>query len=147
MAELTGDHQLCKEEISATQIIVCTPEKWDIITRKGGERTYTQLVRLVILVSGPAESQHGRGWQGPLWVTQPNPLPKQGHPEQAAQHRGQAESEYLQRRGRPGQSPGSGEEGDGGRRVRRRDEDVSGAWLGRDSDLGWACLGPRKQLC
>lgn len=51
MAELTGDHQLCKEEISATQIIVCTPEKWDIITRKGGERTYTQLVRLVILVS------------------------------------------------------------------------------------------------
>ena len=31
------------------------------------------------------ESQHGRGWQGPLWVTQPNPLPKQGHPELAAQ--------------------------------------------------------------
>ena len=51
VAELTGDHQLCKEEISATQIIVCTPEKWDIITRKGGDRTYTQLVRLVILVS------------------------------------------------------------------------------------------------
>ncbi|EPQ09075.1 U5 small nuclear ribonucleoprotein 200 kDa helicase [Myotis brandtii] len=49
VAELTGDHQLHKEEISATQIIVCTPEKWDIITRKGGERTYTQLVRLIIL--------------------------------------------------------------------------------------------------
>ena len=31
-----------------------------------------------------SESQHGRGWQGPLWVTQSNPLPKQGHPEQAA---------------------------------------------------------------
>lgn len=46
--ELTGDHQLTKEQISATQIIVCTPEKWDIITRKGGERTYTQLVRLMI---------------------------------------------------------------------------------------------------
>jgi len=30
------------------------------------------------------ESQHGRGWQGPLWVTQSKPLPKQGHPEQAA---------------------------------------------------------------
>jgi len=29
------------------------------------------------------------GWKGPLWVTQPNPLPKQGHPEQSAQHRGQ----------------------------------------------------------
>jgi len=31
-------------------------------------------------------------------VTQPNPLPKQGHPEQAAQHRVQAGLEYLQRR-------------------------------------------------
>ncbi|KAK3589739.1 hypothetical protein CHS0354_021060 [Potamilus streckersoni] len=46
--ELSGDHQLTKEQINATQIIVCTPEKWDIITRKGGERTYTQLVRLMI---------------------------------------------------------------------------------------------------
>jgi len=53
------------------------------------------------------ESQDGRGWQGPLWVTQPNPLPKQGHPEQAAQHRGQVWLEYLQRRrlhSLPGQS-------------------------------------------
>ena len=48
--------------------------------------------------SSPTESQHVQGWQGPLWVTQPNPLPKQGHPEQAAQHRGQAGLEYLQRR-------------------------------------------------
>jgi len=57
-----------------------------------------------------AESQHGRGWQGPLWVTQSNPLPKQGHPEQAAQNRGQAGLEYLQRRrlhSHPGQ-PGPG---------------------------------------
>jgi len=44
------------------------------------------------------ESQNGRGWKGPLWVTQPNPLPKQGHPEPAAQHRVQAGLEYLQRR-------------------------------------------------
>lgn len=51
MDELTGDHQLNKEQIMATQVIVCTPEKWDIITRKGGERTYTQLVRLMIFVS------------------------------------------------------------------------------------------------
>lgn len=57
MSELTGDHQLCKEEINATQIIVCTPEKWDIITRKGGERTYTQLVRLIIVVSPPSTLQ------------------------------------------------------------------------------------------
>jgi len=39
-----------------------------------------------------------RGWKGPLWVTQPNPLPKQGHLEQAAQHHVQAGLEYLQRR-------------------------------------------------
>ena len=38
-----------KEQINSTQIIVCTPEKWDIITRKGGERTFTQLVRLIII--------------------------------------------------------------------------------------------------
>lgn len=49
VSEMTGDHQLCKEEINATQVIVCTPEKWDIVTRKGGERTYTQLVRLLII--------------------------------------------------------------------------------------------------
>lgn len=29
-------------------MIVCTPEKWDIVTRKGAERTFTQLVRLII---------------------------------------------------------------------------------------------------
>lgn len=51
VSELTGDHQLNKEQIAATQVIVCTPEKWDIITRKSGERTYTQLVSLVIIVS------------------------------------------------------------------------------------------------
>jgi hypothetical protein len=51
VSELTGDHQLTREQIQATQIIVCTPEKWDIITRKGGEKTFTQLVRLIIIVS------------------------------------------------------------------------------------------------
>ena len=35
VSELTGDHQLTREQIDATQLIVCTPEKWDIITRKG----------------------------------------------------------------------------------------------------------------
>lgn len=49
VSELTGDHQLSKEKIDGTQVIVCTPEKWDIITRKAGERTYTQLVRLIII--------------------------------------------------------------------------------------------------
>ncbi|XP_002030655.2 putative U5 small nuclear ribonucleoprotein 200 kDa helicase [Drosophila sechellia] len=49
VSELTGDHQLTREQIAATQVIVCTPEKWDIITRKGGERTFVSLVRLVII--------------------------------------------------------------------------------------------------
>lgn len=49
VSELTGDHQLTREQIAATQIIVCTPEKWDIITRKGGEKTFTSLVRLIII--------------------------------------------------------------------------------------------------
>ena len=48
---MTGDHQLTREQVNETQIIVCTPEKWDIITRKGGERTYTQFVKLMIFVS------------------------------------------------------------------------------------------------
>ena len=47
--ELTGDMNMTKSEIDATQIIVTTPEKWDIITRKSGDRTYTQLVRLLII--------------------------------------------------------------------------------------------------
>jgi len=33
----------------SVQIIVTTPEKWDIITRKSGDRAYTQLVRLLII--------------------------------------------------------------------------------------------------
>lgn len=49
VSELTGDHQLTREQIAATQVIVCTPEKWDIITRKGGEKTFTTMVRLVII--------------------------------------------------------------------------------------------------
>lgn len=33
--ELTGDMQLTKAEMAATQILVTTPEKWDVVTRKG----------------------------------------------------------------------------------------------------------------
>ncbi|GAV65809.1 DEAD domain-containing protein/Helicase_C domain-containing protein/Sec63 domain-containing protein [Cephalotus follicularis] len=47
--ELSGDQTLTRQQIEETQIIVTTPEKWDIITRKSGDRTYTQLVKLVIL--------------------------------------------------------------------------------------------------
>ncbi|XP_033132908.1 DExH-box ATP-dependent RNA helicase DExH12-like [Brassica rapa] len=47
--ELSGDQSLSGKEIEETQIIVTTPEKWDIITRKSGDRAYTQLVRLLII--------------------------------------------------------------------------------------------------
>jgi len=47
--ELSGDVQLTKAQIAETQVIVTTPEKWDIVTRKSGDRTYTQLVRLLII--------------------------------------------------------------------------------------------------
>lgn len=33
--ELTGDMQLTKTEMTQTQILVTTPEKWDVVTRKG----------------------------------------------------------------------------------------------------------------
>ncbi|KAJ2829595.1 Pre-mRNA splicing [Coemansia erecta] len=49
VAELTGDSQLTRQQISETQLIVTTPEKWDVVTRKGGAGSYTALVRLVII--------------------------------------------------------------------------------------------------
>ncbi|KAK0930262.1 putative steryl acetyl hydrolase mug81 [Friedmanniomyces endolithicus] len=48
--ELTGDMQLTKSEIMATQIIVTTPEKWDVVTRKStGDTELVQKVRLLII--------------------------------------------------------------------------------------------------
>ena len=48
--ELTGDMQLTKAEIVQTQIIVTTPEKWDVVTRKGsGDTELVQKVRLLII--------------------------------------------------------------------------------------------------
>lgn len=48
--ELTGDMQLTKTEIHQTQMIVTTPEKWDVVTRKGtGDVALTSLVRLLII--------------------------------------------------------------------------------------------------
>ncbi|KAF9357866.1 hypothetical protein BGX34_009192 [Mortierella sp. NVP85] len=48
--ELTGDMQLTKAEISSTQIIVTTPEKWDVVTRKStGDVELAQKVRLLII--------------------------------------------------------------------------------------------------
>jgi pre-mRNA-splicing helicase BRR2 len=47
--ELTGDITLSKAEVDETQIIITTPEKWDVITRKAGDRSYTDLARLLII--------------------------------------------------------------------------------------------------
>ncbi|KAF7411272.1 hypothetical protein HZH66_000168 [Vespula vulgaris] len=48
--ELTGDMQLTKLEIQQTHMIVTTPEKWDIVTRKGtGDIALTSIVKLLII--------------------------------------------------------------------------------------------------
>jgi len=47
--ELTGDMQLSKKELAETQMIVTTPEKWDVVTRKGGDVAMAALVRLLII--------------------------------------------------------------------------------------------------
>ncbi|RCK66017.1 Pre-mRNA-splicing helicase BRR2 [Candida viswanathii] len=45
--ELTGDLSLSKQQIAETHVIVTTPEKWDIITRK--DPSYVKLVKLIII--------------------------------------------------------------------------------------------------
>ncbi|KAK6326519.1 hypothetical protein J4Q44_G00021640 [Coregonus suidteri] len=48
--ELTGDMQLTKGEILRTQMLVTTPEKWDVVTRKSvGDVALSQIVKLLIL--------------------------------------------------------------------------------------------------
>lgn len=49
VSELTGDRQLTKAQIADTQVIVTTPEKWDVITRKATDSSYTRLVRLIVI--------------------------------------------------------------------------------------------------
>ncbi|WFD31329.1 RNA helicase [Malassezia sp. CBS 17886] len=48
--ELTGDMQLTRREIAETQMIVTTPEKWDVVTRKTAvDSELVALVRLLII--------------------------------------------------------------------------------------------------
>ena len=49
VSELTGDRQLTKQQIAETQIIVTTPEKYDVITRKATDTSYINLVRLICI--------------------------------------------------------------------------------------------------
>jgi len=61
--ELTGDASLTRAEIAAAQIIVTTPEKWDIITRKaGGERAAPHTANLRLMIIDEVHLLHdGRG--------------------------------------------------------------------------------------
>ncbi|KAI4303767.1 hypothetical protein MLD38_039362 [Melastoma candidum] len=47
--ELTGDMQLSRTELDQTQMIVTTPEKWDVITRKSSDMSLSMLVKLLII--------------------------------------------------------------------------------------------------
>ncbi|KII72332.1 Activating signal cointegrator 1 complex subunit 3 [Thelohanellus kitauei] len=48
--EVTGDTQLPKKEISSCHLIVTTPEKWDILTRRSdSETSFTLRTRLLII--------------------------------------------------------------------------------------------------
>ena len=50
VAELTGDSNLTRAQLSSTQVIVTTPEKWDVVTRKNTEASsFVRLVKLVII--------------------------------------------------------------------------------------------------
>ena len=53
--ELSGDVSIARDLMAETHVIVTTPEKWDVITRKSGESSstskssFTHLVRLLII--------------------------------------------------------------------------------------------------
>ncbi|GAA5949316.1 hypothetical protein JCM21900_005602 [Sporobolomyces salmonicolor] len=50
--ELTGDMKLTKKEVDETGVIVTTPEKWDVVTRKGagtGDGEVADRVKLLII--------------------------------------------------------------------------------------------------
>jgi pre-mRNA-splicing helicase BRR2 len=59
VAELTGDVQMSKAQIAETNVIITTPEKWDIVTRKSGHRAFTGLVKLVIIDEVPSPAFWG----------------------------------------------------------------------------------------
>jgi len=47
--ELTGDMQLSRAEAEAAHILVTTPEKWDVVTRKGGDGSLGSTCGLLII--------------------------------------------------------------------------------------------------
>jgi len=74
-------------------ILTTSIEVHSTVTTKGATDDHQPLIILkfcekhnpiFVLLHRITESQNGRGWKGPLWVTQSNSLPKQGHPEQTS---------------------------------------------------------------
>ena len=50
VAELTGDSSLTRAQLASTQVIVTTPEKWDVVTRKNTDASsFTRQVKLIII--------------------------------------------------------------------------------------------------
>ncbi|CAD8200123.1 unnamed protein product [Paramecium pentaurelia] len=49
VAEVTGDTHLTKHQLNTIQVLIATPEKWDILTRKIQQNDFISLVRLVII--------------------------------------------------------------------------------------------------
>ncbi|BFZ53157.1 Pre-mRNA-splicing helicase BRR2 [Savitreella phatthalungensis] len=49
VGELTGDSQLSRGQLARTNIIVTTPEKWDVVMRKANDASVTSLVGLMII--------------------------------------------------------------------------------------------------
>ncbi|KAL7542850.1 hypothetical protein ACHAXR_012148 [Thalassiosira sp. AJA248-18] len=47
--ELTGDMQLSRAEAEAAHVLVTTPEKWDVVTRKGGDGSLGSTCGLLII--------------------------------------------------------------------------------------------------
>lgn len=47
--EFTGDMQLTRQEVATGNFIVTTPEKWDVVTRKGGDGSLATMVSLIII--------------------------------------------------------------------------------------------------
>lgn len=45
--EFTGDVALSKKELASTHIIISTPEKWDVVTRKSEE--LNSMINLLII--------------------------------------------------------------------------------------------------
>ena len=47
--ECTGDMQLTRAEVERTHVVVTTPEKWDVMTRKSGEGSLIEKVKLLLI--------------------------------------------------------------------------------------------------